>query len=374
MSKKQLAVVLFVLLAVDGALGSSGSGKAGLSVIENVMVGRPSFSPARGESVLLNYSLKESAAVTVQVYDPDHGLVRSLAEGPKQDAGRKTVTWNGRDLDGEIVPDEAYYFVVTAQGQSGRQETYDPTAVSGGEMIDVGSPNVQQDGAITYVLSRAARVRLRVGVENGPLVATPVDWKPRVAGRVVEQWDMRDSSGILDLRNRRDWKVALAAFTLPDPSVIAHGNKQQSYRSYKLGPAKARPTRPGGVRDLPLSRFSEHWAIPRVVDRAMPVQVDISLQERVLPENPCRITDGAVVRVSVPDDVDRRFLESQGCEIMFFVDMKLVAEIEQAYMPCNWPWDLSDVSAGEHVLTVNLASFRDQIGSASRRVLVERQK
>jgi len=372
MLTRKAALALLVFLVVSGVLCSWC--EADHSFIHNVSVTKASFNPTRDESISLSYELKQAVTVTVNVYDPDHGFVCGLKEHEKQEAGKYTVTWDGRDLGGIIVPDEAYYFVITASGESGEKEVYDPTITSGGEHIDVASPNVQRDGIVSYMLPRAARVRLRVGVENGPLIATPVDWKPRAAGRVVEQWNMKDSEGVVDLRNRKDWKVALVAFSLPDTSMIAYGNKQLSYRSYKLGPAKGRPTKPERSREVASARISEHWAIPRVVDRAVPIKVDILSKETVLEGNPCRVRDSVVLRVTVPDEVDRRFLESQGCEIMFFVDMLLVAEIEQAYMPCNWPWDLSNIASGEHVLTVNLASFRDQIGAASRQVIVEKQK
>jgi len=43
---------------------------------------------------------------------------------------------------------------------------------------------------------------------------------------------------------------------------------------------------------------------------------------------------------------------------------------ETGYTPFNWVWDLSNVKEGEHLLTVNVSSFKDQIGVLSRKVRV----
>jgi len=46
------------------------------------------------------------------------------------------------------------------------------------------------------------------------------------------------------------------------------------------------------------------------------------------------------------------------------------AEDETGYTPFNWVWDLQDVTEGEHLLTVNLSGFKDQIGLISKKVMV----
>jgi len=48
------------------------------------------------------------------------------------------------------------------------------------------------------------------------------------------------------------------------------------------------------------------------------------------------------------------------------------AQAERGYLPLNWTWELTQFPPGEHVLTVNISSFRGQVGVASRKILVEK--
>lgn len=53
--------------------------------------------------------------VTLRIYDVSGRLVRTLVEGP-QEAGQKTVTWNGRDDRGRNVASGVYFYRLQAPG------------------------------------------------------------------------------------------------------------------------------------------------------------------------------------------------------------------------------------------------------------------
>lgn len=72
----------------------------------------------------------------------------------------------------------------------------------------------------------------------------------------------------------------------------------------------------------------------------------------------------------VLNEEDKVIFQNQQFEIVFFLDNEFYAEDEAGYTPFNWVWDLLNVEEGEHVLTVNLSSFKDQIGVMSRKVRV----
>ena len=81
------------------------------------------------------------------------------------------------------------------------------------------------------------------------------------------------------------------------------------------------------------------------------------------------LTGKTLVKVEL-DEKDRLFFQNQQFEICFFLDNEFYAEDEAGYTPFNWVWDLSNVSEGEHLLTVNLSGFKDQIGVLTRKVRV----
>jgi flagellar basal-body rod modification protein FlgD len=64
------------------------------------------------------FNLDESADTTVSVYDNNGLKIRTLYPGWK-DKGEYNINWDGRDESGEIVPDGAYTFEVTARDENG---------------------------------------------------------------------------------------------------------------------------------------------------------------------------------------------------------------------------------------------------------------
>ena len=73
------------------------------------------------------------------------------------------------------------------------------------------------------------------------------------------------------------------------------------------------------------------------------------------------------------DEQDKKVFQNQQFEIVFFLDYEFYAEDEAGYTPFNWVWDLTNVEEGEHLLTVNISSFKDQIGVLSRKVKVVKE-
>jgi hypothetical protein len=205
------------------------------------------------------------------------------------------------------------------------------------------------------------------------MLKTLVDWKPRVVGTITEYWDGRDEDKLVRLRDHKDFTALITYVTLPDATVITYGNNQETYRDYKLGRAKDRPQKrirsrvsdaTGQLR--PENLVPPAWArAPRVLMTLPKYSGDSS----AVPE----VQDIAEVHVDV-DAADRDRLLREQFEVIFFVDNVFFTEAERGYLPFNWRWELHQIPAGEHVLTVNISSFRGQVGVASRKVRVVKAK
>lgn len=325
-----------------------------------------SFNPSAGDSVRLRVGPSGAAAAKVWVYDPDGGLIRTLAvpDGPGAGDGL-TVLWDGRDDSGRIVPDEAYTFVL----ESADGTVYDPTTRSGGEVQDIRDPSFDDSGTVGYTLPAPARVLIRLGLRNGPMFRTLVDWRPRPAGKVVEQWDGLDVDGLVKLRGREDFSALVTYATLPDATVIAYGNSAETYRDYKLGRGKDQPQRPErSVDERTAQRFRPDLLVPPAWARAPEVTMNF-------PDLPASAAAPAVkrlaqVRIDVAEADKPRLLEDQ-FEVLLFVDGQFFAEAERGHLPLNWTWELTQFPPGEHLLTVNISSFKGQVGVASRKVVLE---
>ena len=336
----------------------------------DVALSAASFNPSLEESVEIHYEIAQADRVTVHVYDADGGLVRTLVDAAERDAGTHKETWDGRDDDDRLVPDEAYTFTIeTASGG-----VYDPTTFSGGAVNDIRDAQFDWDGGtVSYKLPAPARVLIRLGIHSGPMLKTLVDWKPRIATTITEYWDGRDEDRLMSLRGREEFSALITYVTLPDATVIAYGNDEQTYRAYKLRreDGQKKPNRPrqadSELRLRPEGLVPPAWSRAPQVLLTLPKYDDGDGADNHVPE----VYELVDVRVDVHES-DKDLLLRDQFEIIFFVDNVFFAEAERGYLPFNWRWELQQLPPGEHVLTVNVASFRGQVGVASRKVDVQR--
>jgi hypothetical protein len=292
-----------------------------------------------------------------------------LAEQAPKQAGAHREAWDGKDLDGKIVPDEAYFFTIEAWDDTGGHAVYDPITFSGGEAFETTKARFDRKaGTLTYALSKPSRVLVRIGVGRGALLKTVVDWQPRSAGESTESWNGKDESEVIDLWERGGFRPLITYFTLPETSVITRGNADYTYRDYKSSLAAPRPQKP----DRPMAnarRTSPHFLASRIRDRSFKVLLSFPELPDTQPTQIPRVKDKVLVRVDV-DAQDHDMLSPDPYEIIFFVNGLFLTEEERGTIPLNFSWDLQHLPEGEHTLTVNFVRATGQFGVGSRKVQV----
>jgi len=340
--------------------------------ISGVAIAAESFNPSRGEKIGLTYALSRDARVSVKVFDPDRQLVRTVSNNIVRRAGKVTESWDGKDLDGKVVPNEAYFFTIEAQDSAAHKAVYDPVTFSGGEFGNITRGQLDREsGTMTYKLSQPSRILYRAGLASGLLFKTIVDWEPRSSGTVTEYWNGRDEDNLLDVLSLKGNVMVMTYMTLPDTSVITIGNDKLIYRSYKRAVAARRPMK----EDRPVAnarKLSPHFLKSRLTDRAF--QVKIAFPDFDKPGQPPAVPsvkDSALIQLSIAD-TDREVLAGQQFEIMVHVDTNFLLEEERGYVPFTSPIEIKQIPPGEHTLTINLVTFGDQIAVGSRKFRVVR--
>ena len=104
-------------------------------------------NPAEG-----SYQLSRAGRVTIDVYDSNGNLVKTLEEGMK-DTTKQKFSWDGLNQSGQRVPDGTYSFKVKALDSRG-----DPISVSTGMMGVV--TGISFENGITYVNIGSDKVTL----------------------------------------------------------------------------------------------------------------------------------------------------------------------------------------------------------------------
>lgn len=340
----------------------------GLSIF-GVTLSATSFNPSRGDTLECRYSLSRDARVTVKVFDADQQLVRTLVSDSQKTAGQNKEIWDGKDSDGMVVPNEAYFFNIEAEDSERNRLVYDPVTFSGGESADLSHGQFDHDnGTLSYKLSQPSRVLLRAGVPGSALLKTIVDWQPRVAGEITEYWNGKDEDNLIEVWNAPNHMLILTYMTLPETSAITIGNEKYGYREYKRNLKTPRPTKEQRPM-MNVRKLSPHFLKSRLTDRAFKVLLSFPELDQTGSNEIPIAKEKLLVRIEVPEE-DREVPLNQQYEIIVFIDSVFYAEEERGHLPFNYPLELTNLPPGEHVLTVNVITFGDQIGIGSRKITV----
>jgi hypothetical protein len=369
--KKRLNNPLFfnlLLSAVFSGCSLHMVAESPIFAITEVSISPQSFNPSRNETAAITYRLSRSAFVNVKIYGPDDELIRTLLDKTPQRAGKQSVIWDGRDDQSRIVPDEAFIFTVSAETKDGQMALYDPSDTTAGETVYAEKFKIdKENGIVTYTLLEPARLSIRIGIENGPLLKTLVDWRPRLSGPNEEQWDGKDASGVIDLFNEVDYSVRFMTYALAENSAITTGNSSVEWFEYKSKKQEQREseiTKRGG-EDTGILTYPGGGIYREP-------QISVSLPEaKETTDTRLPVVSGITPVKVVIDKKDRKFITNERYELAFYLDFEFLAEEEEGFSPYTMVWDTREVSDGEHILTCNLIGFQEHRATRNLRVYVK---
>ena len=331
------------------------------------------FSPSRQQIFNIPFKLNEAAQVDIQIYTCDGNLVRELSSGKTLDPGGHLLKWDGKDHEGEIVPDEAYTLVLHA-GNKAQTSIIDPREESGGEVEKTLATVITEEGKIVYTLSKLSRVQIRAGIVDGPMLRSLVSWQPRPAGKNIHQWNGFDADKIINLFSIENYGVSVTAFNLPDYTILTTGNSSIGYPEYYK--KKKWTFTPVPLEKQQLERnnkgLSPHYYLWRVTDKdprltiILPDSIKKSEGELPILQN----NEPIPVKVTMAAE-DEQFMAETKYEVSFFVDFEFRSEEELGFMPITWLWRPNNLAKGEHALTVNVSGFRGQVGVKNIKFLIE---
>ena len=318
------------------------------------------FQPALGKTFAIPFELAVAGIVTVDIYTPDGDLVRTLTSTNALPPGGHELIWDGKDVNQVVVPDEAYVPVLSVHHDDGSISSDDPRKYSGGEVMDDLHWEFRGKSEIAFTLPAPARVLIRAGIKDGPMMRALAYWEPRNAGKVVQRWDGYDADKVeYFAEHPRVWVLVLG-YRLPAFSILSSGNNASRYADYRRQNNWSRPK--VDVANIPLQRNGKPLEpdnfLPRLGLPQLSVQVKGELP-RSLHGLPLA-TGPLDFVVDIPRE-QRWVLETSMYEVVFFVDYNFVAEEEQGFMPLTWRWDPKDLRPGRHIATVQITGYGGHI-------------
>jgi len=336
--------------------------------VSNVSLDKKSFNPSKGEVVKIRYRLPKQANVTIRIYDSDDNLVRTLEPKGIDRKGYNERVWDGKDDLSHILPKEAYIYTIEAKDiSSGEFYVYDTADETGGiELVLRGLNFDNKTGQIDYILPKAARVRIRIGIEEGgPLLRTLLDWQPMEAGKHTVVWNGKDSSGVMNLLGNPNVFVNISSFSLPENSIILEGPVEQAFIERTV--LEKRPVKKTDIKK------SMHALHKRAKCHEPRFDFEI-LDIKEYKDKDTPVIEGAAhIRVRL-DEQDKLDLINSRFEIIFFIDSVFLFEEEEGTSPFTYRLDTKGLNEGEHILTLNIYGYEDHIASRSKRIFIRRKE
>lgn len=327
------------------------------------------FSPVLKQTFTIPFSLEEEANVSIDIYTPDHNLIRSL-EGKSLTKGVHALVWDGKDNNATFVPDEAYITVITASTKT-QKEIIDHR-FTGGVILKNLHTKVDKSGNISYYLSESARVLVRAGIKNGSMLRSISHWVPKNKGKIRQRWNMKDKKKLIDIA-ALDFVVSVSAYTLPAFSIITTNNKSITYKDYFIQKQfKCAHTIENAQHSkIDKQKRSKHSMQCRIEDSNPDIKMEIAnVQHNDKNITILKIGEGVNIKISMSPEDEVRFAKEK-YEVSFFVDHEFISEEESGYMPLAWHYTPNGLKKGEHILTVNVTSFSGKVGVIHYKFVIE---
>lgn len=220
----------------------------------------------------------------------------------------------------------------------------------------------KKTGVISYELSVPARVRIRIGISDGPLYRTIIDWEEKEAGKHTQDWDGLDSSGTFKLAGRDDLVFTLNYFTTGDEYL-------QDFNSADVLPLSGNLV----GRHLPNFEVNKlHKKHPRDFCHEPRIKLKVPKTVALNKDKFYIIKDKTPIEISIEEE-DNAWFRAERYSLHIFIDDIFVQGELDGYSPYTWVFDPKDLNAGKHLILVNLAGFADHYGIASIPVYVKRR-
>lgn len=213
---------------------------------------------------------------------------------------------------------------------------------------------------VSYELIHPAKVRIRIGAKEGPLLRTIVDWQERNTGLHKEEWNGLDSSGKIKLVGNRNLVFTFNYFTEDDAFI----------RNVSLEDIMPHP------EQLVVGRFLPSLNINRLHKSHNPEFCYDPQLKIILPEHIAKTEDGYIIikeRTPITIDIsekDKTWFSRERYSIHIFIDDVFLSGELEGYSPYNFIFEPKSINKGKHLITVNYSGFNDHIGIANIPVFV----
>ncbi len=347
-----LALLFGVSFAVAGA-----ALRPGQDVFLDVVVSNRFFRPG-ATAPSLSVRTREQVSLDCLVFDAGHHLL-----------AHKSATGMARQFTLVLdnlppVPRGVFLFYLAATGPNHESMGIYPRLPGGGEIIQVRESQLDAvKQTISYVLPRAAGVRVRAGFREGLYLQPIISAEPQLAGAHTVNWDGTGQGGIFtNLYQHPAIQVSILARSLPVNVLVGQSAANQAGQDQLTPELKTLPPHLAGINSPP-------W-----------MNADGQKPPHFL------IADDYILNLEAAEDTIRRIVEiktdcasanrsrlfNQRFELMLFLDTTFLVEDERSQLPFSYRMSTRGLAPGRHVLTANVIDSDSAVGTISKEFIISK--
>ncbi len=144
-------------------------------IVKNLFISPLTFNPSSNDSVVISYYLNLNGRVSIDIVDEDGFVIKKLIENQLR---KKEIvhaeTWYGKDNQENVVPNEAYFPIVSFYSEADTEIVNPILNFKAKEVISKDIQYNSSEKIISYSLNAPSRMLLRIGIKNGALFNTLV--------------------------------------------------------------------------------------------------------------------------------------------------------------------------------------------------------
>lgn len=219
----------------------------------------------------------------------------------------------------------------------------------------------KQHKIISYELTKAATVRIRVGSKSGPLHKTLVNWQKQKKGRHKIKWDGKDSSNTFNILDNKNFTFSFNYYLEgEDASILTFMPQESTYviSDNFIG----RATTFTHLSQLHKNHNKQHCK-----------DIEVLFE---LPKNTPKTKRFYKINGNTPitiklSDKDKLWFSQERFSINIFIDDIFVKGEALGYAPYTFNFNPKGINKGKHLVTVNIKGFNDHIGIGNLPIVIE---
>lgn len=219
----------------------------------------------------------------------------------------------------------------------------------------------KKNKTISYVLTKPATVRLRVGSKSGPLYRTLINWRKQKRGNHTIRWDGMDTSGTFNILDSKNFTFSFNYYLAGKGKEIMgeYLGSDLIFSDYFIGRAP---------KLLHLSQNHKNHKKKYCKDLKVLFELPRNIQrtEEGLP----KIRGISPIMIELPRK-DKFWFRQERFSLNIFIDGVFVEGEALGYAPYTWNFNPKGINKGKHLITVNLKGFNDHIAVGSLPIYVE---